>query len=65
MLKRYVDMTEGAKLTVDSIAKMTTYQLRGEVERRGLREDLKNIDHNSLMQRLIQVRRALQQGVTT
>lgn len=42
-------------LSVDTVAKMTTFQLRREVEARGLMEQLSRVDHYSLMQRLIQV----------
>lgn len=42
--------------TMDSIGKMTTYELRQEVEKRGMLGDLETINHDTLMRRLIQAK---------
>ncbi|CAM9109796.1 unnamed protein product [Ascophyllum nodosum] len=45
-----------SKLTIDLAGRMTTYELRLEVERRGLLEDLGDMDinHATLLRRLVQ-----------
>ena len=47
-----------SKLTIDLAGRMTTYELRLEVERRGLLEDLGDMDinHATLLRRLVQVK---------
>lgn len=47
---------EGDGLTMDSVAKMSTYDLRKEVEHRGVLEDVNPVNHNTLLRRLVQVR---------
>lgn len=47
-------VTESGPLTVDSVGKMTTYELRQEAEKRGLLEDMSNVNHATLLQRLVQ-----------
>lgn len=46
--------TESNCLTVDSVGKMTTYELRQEVGRRGLLGELQDVNHGTLMRRLVQ-----------
>lgn len=41
-------------LTVDSVGKMTTYELRQEAEWRGLLTSMSNVNHATLLQRLVQ-----------
>lgn len=43
-------------ITVESAGRMTTYELRQEIERRGLVKDLEEINHATLLRRLVQVR---------
>lgn len=43
-------------ITVESAGRMTTYELRQEIERRGLVKDLEEINHTTLLRRLVQVR---------
>lgn len=48
-------MMKECHLTLDSVAKMTTYELRREVEKRGLLGELSIIDHSTLLRKLVQV----------
>lgn len=46
--------TEVAYLTVGSVGKMTTYELRQQAEKRGLLKDISNVNHAALLRRLVQ-----------
>lgn len=48
-------VTESEPLTVDAVGKMTTYELRQEADKRGLLKDTSNVNHATLLQRLVQV----------
>lgn len=48
-------VTTKSNLTVGLVAKMTTFELRQEVEKRGLLGELQNINHDTLLRRLVQV----------
>jgi len=41
-------------LTVDTVGKMSTYELRQEAEKRGLIENMPTVNHAALLQRLVQ-----------
>lgn len=47
---------ESNGLTVDSVGKMTTFELRQEVDKRGLLVELQNVNHETLLRRLVQAR---------
>lgn len=42
-------------LTMDRVGNMTTYELRQEADARGLLKDLRPVNHQTLMKRLVQV----------
>ncbi|CAM9161341.1 unnamed protein product [Hapterophycus canaliculatus] len=42
-------------LTMGSVGKMTTYQLRQEADARGLLKGLRHVNHGTLLKRLVQV----------
>ena len=50
-------VTTQSSLTVGEVGKMTTFELRQEVEKRGLLTDLQLINHDTLLRRLVQVDR--------
>lgn len=46
---------ESNYLTVDSVGKMTTYELRQEADKRGLLKDIiSKVNHTTLLRRLVQ-----------
>lgn len=45
-----------SRLTIDSVGKMTTFELRQEVDKRGLLVELQNVNHETLLRRLVQAR---------
>ena len=47
--------TTQSNLTVGMVGKMTTFELRQEVEKRGLLTELQIINHDTLLRRLVQV----------
>ncbi|CAM9120806.1 unnamed protein product [Laminaria digitata] len=47
--------TTKSNLTVGLVGKMTTFELRQEVEKRGLLSELQSINHDTLLRRLVQV----------
>ncbi|CAM9665693.1 unnamed protein product [Discosporangium mesarthrocarpum] len=47
--------TTPPRLTIEKLSKMTTYELRQEIDRRGLIGELKTVSHNTLLRRLVQV----------
>lgn len=47
---------DGVDLTVDSAGKMTTFELRKEVEKRGLLEGMECVNHRTLLRRLVQAK---------
>lgn len=48
-------VTTQSNLTVGVVGKMTTFELRQEVEKRGLLTELQIINHGTLLRRLVQV----------
>lgn len=48
-------VTQSKYLTVDSVGKMTTFELRQEAEKRGLLKDMSSVNHATLLQRLVRV----------
>lgn len=48
--------TTKSNLTVGLVGQMTTFELRQEVEKRGLLGEVQNINHDTLLRRLVQVR---------
>ncbi|CAM9862273.1 unnamed protein product [Scytosiphon promiscuus] len=48
-------MARSNPLTLDAVGKMTTYELRLEADSRGLLEELRPVNHQTLLKRIVQV----------
>jgi hypothetical protein len=48
-------MVDDVAISIKTVHTLTTFQLRQEIERRGLIDDLKVVNYNTLLQRLVQV----------